>query len=97
MMEKNNRFFVGCLANYFYIDTANAVLKIAKELKINVDLMKEQVCCGAPQFLRVILKVLKFWLKNIEYFEKKLEKLDAIIVPEATCSAMLKIDYEHFL
>lgn len=33
--------------------------------------------------------------KNIEYFEK-LEKLDAIIVPEATCSAMLKIDYEHF-
>ena len=95
--EKTIGFFVGCLANYFYIDTANAVLKIAKELKINVDLMKEQVCCGAPQFFTGDFKSVEVLAKkNIEYFEKKLEKLDAIIVPEATCSAMLKIDYEHF-
>ncbi|WP_228583827.1 (Fe-S)-binding protein [Campylobacter jejuni] len=95
--EKTIGFFVGCLANYFYIDTANAVLKIAKELKINVDLMKEQVCCGAPQFFTGDFKSVEVLAKkNIEYFEKKIEKLDAIIVPEATCSAMLKIDYEHF-
>ncbi|HEF3295314.1 TPA: (Fe-S)-binding protein [Campylobacter jejuni] len=95
--EKTIGFFVGCLANYFYIDTANAVLKIAKELKINVDLMKEQVCCGAPQFFTGDFKSVEVLAKkNIEYFEKKLEKLDVIIVPEATCSAMLKIDYEHF-
>ncbi|HEF3808365.1 (Fe-S)-binding protein [Campylobacter jejuni] len=95
--EKTIGFFVGCLANYFYIDTANAVLKIAKELKINVDLMKEQVCCGAPQFFTGDFKSVEVLAKkNIEYFEKKLEKLDAIIIPEATCSAMLKIDYEHF-
>ncbi|EAH5868674.1 (Fe-S)-binding protein [Campylobacter jejuni] len=95
--EKTIGFFVGCLANYFCIDTANAVLKITKELKINVDLMKEQVCCGAPQFFTGDFKSVEVLAKkNIEYFEKKLEKLDAIIVPEATCSAMLKIDYEHF-
>ncbi|EGT3475345.1 (Fe-S)-binding protein [Campylobacter jejuni] len=95
--EKTIGFFVGCLANYFYIDTANAVLKITKELKINVDLMKEQVCCGAPQFFTGDFKSVEVLAKkNIEYFEKKLEKLDAIIAPEATCSAMLKIDYEHF-
>ncbi|MBC5857072.1 (Fe-S)-binding protein [Campylobacter jejuni] len=95
--EKTIGFFVGCLANYFYIDTANAVLKIAKELKINIDLMKDQVCCGAPQFFTGDFKSVEILAKkNIEYFEKKLEKLDAIITPEATCSAMLKIDYEHF-
>ncbi|EAJ1455656.1 (Fe-S)-binding protein [Campylobacter coli] len=95
--EKTVGFFVGCLANYFYIDTANAVLKIAKEVKINVDLMKEQVCCGAPQFFTGDFKSVEILAKkNIEYFEKKLEKLDAIIIPEATCSAMLKIDLEHF-
>ncbi|WP_038815816.1 (Fe-S)-binding protein [Campylobacter jejuni] len=95
--EKTIGFFVGCLANYFYTDTANAVLKIAKELKINIDLMKDQVCCGAPQFFTGDFKSVEILAKkNIEYFEKKLEKLDAIIVPEATCSAMLKIDYEHF-
>lgn len=88
---------MGCLANYFYIDTANAVLKIAKEVKINVDLMKEQVCCSAPQFFTGDFKSVEILAKkNIEYFEKKLEKLDAIIIPEATCSAMLKIDLEHF-
>lgn len=95
--EKTLGFFVGCLANYFYTDTANSVLKIAKELKINVDLMKEQVCCGAPQFFTGDFKSVKVLAKkNIKYFEKKLEKLDAIIVPEATCSAMLKLDLEHF-
>ncbi|RQD67566.1 (Fe-S)-binding protein [Campylobacter hepaticus] len=95
--EKTIGFFVGCLANYFYIDTANSVLKIAKELKINVDLMKQQMCCGAPQFFTGDFESVEILAKkNIEYFEKKLKKLDFIIVPEATCSAMLKIDYEHF-
>ncbi len=62
---------MGCLANYFYIDTANAVLKIAKEVKINVDLMKEQVCCGAPQFFTGDFKSVEILAKkNIEYFEK---------------------------
>lgn len=95
--DKTIGFFVGCLANYFYIDTANSVLKIAKELKINVDLMKSQVCCGAPQFFTGDFKSIEILAKkNIEYFEKKLENLEAIIIPEATCSAMIKIDYEHF-
>ncbi len=73
--EKTVGFFVGCLANYFYIDTANAVLKIAKEVKINVDLMKEQVCCGAPQFFTGDFKSVEILAKkNIEYFEKKIRK-----------------------
>lgn len=95
--EKSVGFFVGCLANYFYTDTANAVLKIAKELKINVDLMKGQVCCGAPHFFTGDFKSLEILAKkNVEYFEKKLESLEYIIVPEATCSAMLSVDLEHF-
>lgn len=93
---QNVGFFVGCLANYAYTSTAFAVLKIAKELKINVDLMKEQHCCGAPQYFTGDFdNVAKLAKKNIAYFEKKLEKLDFIIVPEATCSAMLNVDYEH--
>jgi len=34
--------------------------------------------------------------KNIEYFESFIDEVEAIIIPEATCSAMIKIDYEHF-
>lgn len=33
---------------------------------------------------------------NIEYFESFSKDVEAIIIPEATCSAMLKIDYEHY-
>ncbi|MDL0114866.1 (Fe-S)-binding protein [Campylobacter felis] len=95
--EKSVGFFVGCLANYFYIDSAKAVLSIAKELKINVDLMKEQVCCGAPHFFTGDFKSLESLAKkNVEYFEKKLESVEYIITPEATCSAMLSVDLEHF-
>lgn len=90
-------FFVGCLANYSYTNTAQSVLDIAKELKINVDLMKAQSCCGAPQYFTGDFKRVEVLAKkNIEYFEKKLESLKAIIIPEATCSAMIRIDYEHF-
>ncbi|TQR29554.1 glycerol-3-phosphate dehydrogenase [Campylobacter sp. MIT 99-7217] len=95
--SKSIGFFVGCLSNYSYTDTAKAVLKIAKELRLNVDLMKDQVCCGAPQYFTGDFKrVEDLAKKNIAYFEKKLENLEAIIVPEATCSAMLNVDYEHF-
>lgn len=95
--EKNVGFFVGCLANYFYINSAKAVLEIAKELKINVDLMKAQVCCGAPHFFTGDFKSLEILAKkNVEYFEKKLESVEYIITPEATCSAMLSVDLEHF-
>lgn len=95
--SKSVGLFVGCLSNYAYTSTAEAVLKITKKLKINVDLLKKQSCCGAPQYFTGDFKAVeRLAKKNIEYFEQKLEKLDAIIVPEATCSAMLNVDYEHF-
>lgn len=95
--DKTIGLFVGCLSNYAYTSTARAVLDIAKALKINVDLLKEQKCCGAPQYFTGDFKsVANLAKKNVSYFEKKLANLDAIIVPEATCSAMLNVDYEHF-
>lgn len=95
--DKTIGLFVGCLSNYAYTSTARAVLDIAKALKINVDLLKKQKCCGAPQYFTGDFKsVANLAKKNVSYFEKKLVNLDAIIVPEATCSAMLNVDYEHF-
>ena len=95
--DKSIGLFVGCLSNYAYTATALAVLKIAKELNINVDLLKEQSCCGAPQYFTGDFdNSARLAKKNIVYFEKKLENLEVIIVPEATCSAMLNVDYEHF-
>lgn len=95
--KKTIGLYVGCLTNYCYTQTGFSTLKILKELNINVDLMKKQACCGVAHFFSGDFKSVEILAKkNIEYFEKKLEKLNAIIIPEATCSAMLKIDYERF-
>ncbi|MDA3058395.1 (Fe-S)-binding protein [Campylobacter sp. VBCF_05 NA6] len=95
--SKTIGLFIGCMGNYAYTGIGEAFLKIAKSLNLNVNLMKKQACCGAPQYFTgdfgSVEKNAKF---NIEYFEKMLANLDAIVVPEATCSGMLKVDYVHF-
>ena len=95
--KKTIGIFIGYMANYAYTGVGEAVLCIARALKLNVNLMKEQACCGAPAYFTgdfsAVERVAKF---NIAYFEKALPALDAIIVPEATCSAMLWVDYAHF-
>ena len=89
--------FIGCLANYNYVDIGESLLEILKALEIDAFLAKDQKCCGAPAYFTGDFDTVDANAKhNIEYFEKFGDEVEAIIVPEATCSAMLKIDYEHF-
>ena len=89
--------FIGCLANYMYTDIGKDLLQILKALEIDVHLIKQQKCCGAPSYFTgdfdSVDSLAKF---NIEYIEGFKDELDAIIIPEATCSAMIKEDYAHF-
>jgi len=95
--KKTIGIFIGCMGNYAYTDIGEGLIKIARELKINLNLMKKQACCGAPAYFTGDFATVDVLAKrNIEYFEKLLQNLEAIIIPEATCSAMIKIDYEHF-
>ena len=89
--------FIGCLANYMYTDIGKSLLEILKELQIDVYLIKQQKCCGAPQYFTGDFDSVDALAKfNIEYIEGFVNELDAIIIPEATCSAMIKEDYAHF-
>ncbi len=89
--------FIGCLANYSYTDIGEGLLEIFKALKIDVYLIKEQVCCGAPAYFTGDFDTVEYLArKNIAYFKEVLAELDAIVIPEATCSAMIKEDYVHF-
>jgi glycolate oxidase iron-sulfur subunit len=74
-----------------------SLLEILEALGIDAFLAKDQKCCGAPAYFTGDFDTVDYNAKhNIEYFEKFGDDIEAIIVPEATCSAMLKIDYEHF-
>jgi glycolate oxidase iron-sulfur subunit len=89
--------FIGCLANYMYTDIGKSLLEILKVLEIDAYLIKQQKCCGAPQYFTGDFDSVDFLAKfNIEYIEGFVNELDAIIIPEATCSAMIKEDYVHF-
>ena len=89
--------FIGCLGNYNYVDIGNSLLEILKALEIDAFLAKDQKCCSAPAYFTGDFDTVDANAKhNIKYFESFGEDIEAIIVPEATCSAMLKIDYEHY-
>lgn len=89
--------FIGCLANYNYTDIGEGLLEIFKTLEIDVYLLKKQLCCGAPAYFTGDFDTVEYLAKhNIKYFESTLNELDAIVIPEATCSAMIREDYEHF-
>jgi len=89
--------FIGCLANYNYTDTGKALMSILEKLEIDVMIPKKQLCCGAPAYFTGDFATVDHNAKkNIRYFESFLNEVEAIIIPEATCSAMISVDYEHF-
>lgn len=95
--KKRVAIFIGCLANYNYISIGDALVKILKNLNIDVFTAKEQLCCSAPAYFSGDFDTVENNAKkNIEYFETFIDEVDAILIPEATCSAMIKHDYPKF-
>jgi len=97
--EKNIRvaLFIGCLANYNYVNIGDSLVEILKELNIDIFIPKKQLCCGAPAyFTGAVDSVERMTKANIEYFESFMDECDAMLIPEATCSAMIKHDWQVF-
>ncbi|MEA3316213.1 MAG: (Fe-S)-binding protein [Campylobacterota bacterium] len=89
--------FIGCMGNYAYTNIGKSLLYILERLEIDVLIPKKQLCCGAPAYFTGDFSTVNFLSKkNIKYFETFIDDVDAIIVPEATCSAMINTDLEHF-
>ena len=90
--------FIGCMGNYAYTNIGKSLLKILKKLEIDAFIPKKQLCCGAPAYFTGDFDTVDYLIKkNIEYFETFIDDVDAIIIPEATCSAMINTDWVHFL
>ncbi|MCE3038456.1 (Fe-S)-binding protein [Helicobacter anatolicus] len=89
--------FIGCLANYNYSETGDALLKILDSLEIEA-LIPKQECCSAPALFSgdfdTSLKLIK---KNIIYFEKIIDEVEAILIPEATCASVIIKDWQRVL
>lgn len=90
--------FIGCMGNYAYTNIGKSLLKILEKIEIDAMIPKKQLCCGAPAYFTGDFDTVDYLIKkNIKYFETFIDDVDAIIIPEATCSAMINTDWEHFL
>ncbi|MDR2152826.1 MAG: (Fe-S)-binding protein [Helicobacteraceae bacterium] len=96
--ERTAAIFIGCLANYAYTSVGDSLLYILKTLKINAFIPKDQLCCGAPSYFTGDTKSTKWLIKyNVEYFELFIDSIEAILIPEATCSNMIINDWLHVM
>ncbi len=97
--DKKNKIaiFIGCMSNYTYTNTGDSLVKILKKLELDIFIPKKQLCCGAPAYFTGDFDTVDYLAKkNIEYFESWIDDVDAVIIPEATCSAMINQDWEHY-
>ena len=89
--------FIGCLGNYNYEGIGDSLVDILGKLDIDIFIPKEQLCCGAPAYFTGDVGSVEYMTKkNIEYFEGFMDECDAMLIPEATCSAMVKHDWQVF-
>ena len=95
---KRVAIFIGCLANYNYPEVGDALVNILKFLGIEIFIPKKQLCCGAPAYFTGDFKTTEYLIKkNLDYFATFIDEVEAILVPEATCTAMLKKDYREYI
>ncbi|GHV03221.1 glycolate oxidase iron-sulfur subunit [Campylobacterota bacterium] len=96
--EKTVAIFIGCMANYAYTGVGDSLLYLLRTLKINALIPKDQLCCGAPSYFTGDLENTKWLIKyNIEYFELFIDTVEAVLIPEATCSSMIIHDWARVL
>ncbi len=98
-IKKNKvAIFIGCMSNYTYTNTGDALVTILKKLNLDIMIPREQLCCAAPAYFTGAFDSVDYLVKkNIEYFEIWIDEVDAVLIPEATCSAMINKDWEHYL
>lgn len=95
--NKKVAIFIGCMGNYSYTNIGDSLVSILDTLGIDAFIPKDQLCCSAPAYFTGDFDSVDYLAKkNIEYFETFIDDVDAIIIPEATCSAMMNIDWEHY-
>ncbi|TLD87497.1 (Fe-S)-binding protein [Helicobacter sp. MIT 05-5294] len=89
--------FIGCLGNYNYKNVGESLLLILEKLGINAKIAKGQKCCGAPAYFTGDFASVDALIRhNVGYFESFIDEVDAILIPEATCGAMVLEDWKHF-
>ena len=105
MQQKNPKhpikvyIFITCLVDTFFPEVGESMVKVLKELGVEVDFIEEQTCCGQPAYnggyqddARAVAE------RFLSIFDKALNndpnKDIYIVCPSGSCTAMVKVFYE---
>ncbi|WP_371360941.1 (Fe-S)-binding protein [Sporomusa malonica] len=85
-------FYTGCMLNYVYPESGEAIVKILKAHDIEVVIPAKQSCCGTPAFTSGDYQVGRYLAEeNVKLLAAG--NYDAIITGCASCGAALKHEY----
>ncbi len=105
MKQKNPKrpikvyIFITCLVDTFFPEVGESMVKVLKELGVEVDFIEEQTCCGQPAYnggyqddARAVAE------RFLSIFDKALNndpnKDIYIVCPSGSCTSMVKVFYE---
>lgn len=105
MKQKNPKrpikvyIFITCLVDTFFPEVGESMVKVLKELGVELDFIKEQTCCGQPAYnggyqddARAVAE------RFLSIFDKALNndpnKDIHIVCPSGSCTSMVKVFYE---
>ena len=88
--------FAGCSVNFFYSNVGNDALQVASKLGVDLSVIKQRSCCGAPAWYNGEEKSAKEAAKiNVEFLKSL--NCDKILFLDPHCAHMVKRDYVEFL
>ncbi len=89
---KKMGFYPGCVVNYTESAMGEALLHVMGENNVQVQLAKEDVCCGIPSIVSGDIAHSKAMaLRNIEIYSKF--DMDAFVFVCPSCAAAFKLEY----
>lgn len=86
-------FFTGCMIDYRLPKVGLALMDVLKKQGIEIEIPKEQVCCGSPMIRTGQTDIVEDLVKKNEEVFKD---YDAIITVCAGCGATIKNDYPEY-
>ncbi len=90
--KKKIMLFAGCSTNFIYPDIGKSALSIARKLGIEIGVIKQKSCCGAPAWYNGEEKSAKKAVKiNVEHLLSL--ECDKILFLDPHCAHMVERDY----
>lgn len=87
---KRVALFVTCLADHFFPQVGEAVVRVLRRLGVTVDFPEAQTCCGQPAFNS------GYWAEALAAARRFLEVFrdaEYIVAPSGSCVSMVRVFY----